>query len=463
MKVDTEPEALPNVGTKARDDGNPTVRIESRAQRSSAMVPTQRFEDRGEIARGGMSSVRRVFDRLVMRELAMKVLTPTRDIDELTRFVEEAQITGQLEHPNIVPIHDVAMDDHGLPTRFTMKLVRGDTLSDHVLALGPSGAVGEQLERLLQAFLRVCDAISFAHSRGVIHRDLKPSNIMVSTHGQIYVMDWGVALLRDADGTRTIDAGRISQIRATAETQPEALGSLTGTPSYMAPEQARGDIDAIDERTDVYGLGGILHFILTHRAPHDAPTSAESLRLAKLERTIVPEAPPNSSRLNNAGPPPLLRRITTRALAFSPDDRYQTVEALKAEVEAFLRGGGWFADQRFPAGTTIVQEGDVAEAAYIVTAGTCELYKLGPASGDDAPLPRFVCELGPGDVFGETAIFTSSTRTATIIAKTDVTVIVVTRTALERELDRSEWLRTFVRAVAQRFVELDRQLAQLTQ
>jgi len=462
MKVDDEHEALPNVGTKARDDGNPTVRLEAGSQRSSTVVPTQRFEDRGEIARGGMSSVRRVFDRLVMREVAMKVLAPTRDIDELTRFVEEAQITGQLEHPNIVPIHDIEMDDHGLPTRFTMKIVRGDTLNEHVLALGPEGAVGEQLERLLQAFLRVCDAVSFAHSRGVIHRDLKPSNIMVATHGQVYVMDWGVALLRDDE--RVADAGRISQIRASTDTQPEALGSLTGTPAYMAPEQARGEIADVDERTDVYGLGGILHFLLTRRAPHEAATSVESLQLAKLERSIVPDASPDATLLGGEQlrPPPMLCRITTRALAFSPADRYQTVEELKHDIEAFLRGGGWFAQQFFAAGTTIVQEGDIAEAAYIVIGGTCDLYKLGPVSGDEVPAPRWVCELGPGDVFGETAIFTSSTRTATIVAKTDVTVIVVTRAALERELDRSEWLRTFVRAVAQRFVELDRQLTQIT-
>jgi serine/threonine-protein kinase len=285
----------------------------------------------------------------------------------------------------------------------------------------------------------------------VIHRDLKPSNIMVSTHGQVYVMDWGIALLRDDE--RSTDMGRISQVRARGtsgitDTQPEALGSLTGTPAYMAPEQARGEIAHIDERTDVYGLGGILHFLLTRRAPHEAATNAESLLLARQERSI--------------GPPPMLCRIATRALAFSPDDRYQTVEELKRDIEAFLRGGGWFAQQFFPAGTTIVREGDIAEAAYIVVGGTCELYKLGPVSGDDAPVPRFVCELGPGDVFGETAIFTSSTRTATIIAKSDVTVIVVTRAALERELDRSEWLRTFVRAVAQRFVELDRQLTHMT-
>jgi serine/threonine-protein kinase len=419
------------------------------------VVPVQRFEDLGEIARGGMSSVRRVLDRLVLREVAMKVLEPTRDFDELTRFVEEAQLTGQLDHPNIVPVHDIEMDEQGLPTRFTMKLVRGDTLCDRIAKVGPKRLVGEQLEELLQVFLRVCDAVAFAHSRGVIHRDLKPSNIMVATHGQVYVMDWGVSLVRERFAAS--DPLHAPRVRRAGAFQPEASGSLTGTPAYMAPEQARGEIEKIDERTDVYGLGGILYFLLTETAPHEADSNEESLRLAKLGRIIAPNDQQDGDTL-----PPFLCRIARRALSPEPSDRYATVAELKRDVEAFLRGGGWFAQQFFPAGTVIVREGDIADAAYIVTRGQCELHKLSDPNAAHPQTQRFVCELGAGDVFGETAIFTSSTRTATITAKTDVTALVVTRSALERELDRNEWLGAFVRAVASRFVDIDRQLSKLT-
>src|ERR1700712_244455 len=143
-------------------DVNSTLRIgqhsatTQRPGSQSQVVPVKRFEDRGEIARGGMSSVRRVFDQLVLREVAMKVLEPTRDFDEIARFVEEAQITGQLDHPNIVPVHDIEMDEHGLPTRFTMKLVRGETLESALAACGQPPLPSEQLEELLQVFLRVC-------------------------------------------------------------------------------------------------------------------------------------------------------------------------------------------------------------------------------------------------------------------------------------------------------------------
>lgn len=433
--------------TSTRTDINSTLRIGAATERPSGVAPVKRFEDRGEIARGGMSTVRRVFDHLVLREVAMKVLEPTRDFDQLARFVEEAQITGQLDHPNIVPIHDIEMDEQGLPTRFTMKLVRGETLAEVLTAMNVRTLSGEALEQLLQAFLRICDAVSFAHSRGVIHRDLKPSNIMLGSHGQVYVMDWGVALLREMarSGERT------SHIRCATDTMPEALGSLTGTPAYMAPEQANGEIEQIDERTDVYGLGGILYFLLTQRAPHESDSVEESLRLAKKGEVTPPDAlpqPADQPRL-----PPLLSRIAMRALARAKDERYRTVSELKRDIEAFLRGGGWFAEQHFAAGATIIHEGDSADAAYIITDGRCELYKMA-----DAGTARFVCELGPGEVFGEAAIFTSSPRTGTIIAKTDVTALVVTRAALERELDRSQWLGAFVRAIAQRFVDVDRKL-----
>jgi serine/threonine protein kinase len=382
----------------------------------------------------------------VMREVAMKTLEPTRNFDELAHFIEEAQITGQLDHPNIVPVHDIEMDEQGLPTRFTMKLVRGSTLEALLRECGPPPLAAEKLEELLQVFLRVCDAVAFAHSRGVIHRDLKPANIMIGSHGQVYVMDWGVAMLREAP--RTGDGSKLPRVQRSGDTLPEALGSLTGTPLYMAPEQARGQVSQIDERTDVYGLGGILYQMLTQRAPHEANSVADSLKTARTGS--VPYA---TDIVADAPLPPFLCRIAAKALAAQPRDRHQSVAELKKEVEAFLRGGGWFAQKRFAPGSVIVQEGDIAEAAFIIAHGECELHKI--LDGET----RFVRVLGPGEVFGETAIFSSSRRTASVLAKTEVTALVVTRAALERELDRNEWLKAFVSALAERFVDLDRKIS----
>ncbi len=427
-----------------------TLRLQTGAPGNPPALPAQRFDDQGEIARGGMSSVRKVFDRLVLREVAMKVLDPSRSFDELARFIEEAQITGQLDHPNIVPIHDLELDDKGLPTRFTMKLVRGHTLHAVLAEYGDRELRADELEMLLGVFLKVCDAVAFAHSRGVIHRDLKPSNIMIGSHGQVYVMDWGIAMLRQ--GQRPSQHAQAAPvIVGSGETLPEAAGTLSGTPAYMAPEQARGRIVDIDERTDVYGLGGILYQLLTRRPPHDGAHAQDDLRLAREGRVPLP-----SDVVSDRPLPPFLARIAMKALANDPAERYASVGELKHDVESFLRGGGWFTQKRWTAGTLIVREGDHADAAYIITSGQCELFKT--VDGQR----RFVKLLGPGEVFGETAIFGSTTRTATVLARSEVTALVVTRDALERELDRSHWLRSFVEALAERFVEADRKLTSLT-
>src|SRR5690349_6103914 len=149
-----------------------------------------RLRDEGEIARGGMGSIRRIYDTELRRYLARKVIDPTLGADPFSaqRFIDEARITGMLDHPNVVPIHELAADDRNQAS-YTMKLVQGQTLT----ALIAAQRTRRDLEHILQCVIKVCDALSFAHSRGIIHRDLKPDNIMVGSYGQVYVMDWGLA------------------------------------------------------------------------------------------------------------------------------------------------------------------------------------------------------------------------------------------------------------------------------
>lgn len=409
-----------------------------------------RFADEGEIARGGMSVVRKMLDNLLLRRVAMKELASGTDFDDVARFIEEAQITGQLDHPNIVPVYDMEMDDKGLPTRFTMKLVHGRTLHELLHRSGGTDGDGPGLEELLDIFIKICDAVAFAHNRGVVHRDIKPSNVMIGDYGQVYLMDWGVAMIRH--GMRPSEA---RQSLATIEiggdaSMKEPQGSLTGTPAYMAPEQALGLIDAIDERTDVYGLGGILYQFLARQPPHNGASPDDDLRLAR-----GGEVPHPKQVVTGVVLPPGLCRIAMQALAPAPEDRFQTVDELRRAVDAFRRGGGWFASEHYPAGSVLITEGDLAQAAYIITEGQCELRKK--VAGED----RFVRLLGAGEAFGETAIFSDVARTATVVAATDVTVLVVTRDALERELDRNTWMRSFVEAITERFIELDRRVVGL--
>jgi len=404
------------------------------------------LEDQGEIARGGMSAIHSVLHRDLRHVVAMKVLDPNfgRDRASRLRFVEEAQITGQLDHPNIPPVHDLWTDEQG-NLCFTMKLVKGKTLNQVLAERGPGQPSDRELERLLQLFLKVCDAVSFAHSRGVIHRDIKAENIMVGTHGQVWVMDWGCALLRTAGTDDPVSVARDPGVHSL-----DPPNSAMGTPGYMAPEQAHGRLDLIDERTDVYLLGGVLYKMLTNRPPHAAPSMVERVRQARRGEVEDPQELMGRVRL-----PPELCRIAMRALEADPSRRHASVDELREEVEQSLRKGWWFSTLIFPAGILVVEEGAPGDEAYIITSGSCEAFRV--ESGERVVLRR----MGPGDAFGETSIFTDEPRSASVMAVEETTAIVVTRETIERAMGHDSWLGVFVRVLAERFRELDQRLAEL--
>jgi serine/threonine-protein kinase len=394
----------------------------------SGNLSAERYEDRGQIAVGGMATVRALWDRLLGRPLAAKRLKGDPTGDSQDRFVAEARITGGLDHPNILPIYDLCFDPADGTPRLLMKLVEGQTLGS-LLQEATEPPSGMRLERVLEVILKVCDAISFAHSRGVIHRDLHPRNVMVGSHGQVYVMDWGLAVRRDelvpGDGT------------------PSDATFGSGTPAYMAPEQAWGRTNELDERTDVFGIGAMLYEMLTLRAPFES-RHGDAISLARECRIVPPdEVVPASS------PPARLCAIAMKALAKAREHRYQTVEALRDDVEGFLRSGGWFAAQRFQSGSLMIQEGEIGDRAYIVSEGTCEVFRT---VGERTERLRVV---GPGGVVGEVGLFTGTRRVASVRAVTEVVALVVTRDALEREFGRAGWMRSFVEAGIARFAELD--------
>jgi serine/threonine-protein kinase len=293
--------------------------------------PLSRFDDHGEVARGGMGQVRRVFDKVLLREVAMKVMHPIAlaGSERASLFLEEAQITGQLDHPNIVPVYDLGVDQHGSGAFFTMKLVDGTTLCRFVQDQANAGFSSADLDWTLEVLLKVCDAVAFAHSRGVVHRDLKPENIMIGTHGQVYVMDWGIALLMEAE--RPSDGLSVAPSGTPRRVDPTCDGGIAGTPDFMAPEQAWGRLHEIDERTDVFGLGGILYFLLTGSGPNTAPTVREALKRAMAGNVPKPE---EHSRWEL---PSALSAIAMKALSPAREDRYVSVAEFKADLERYLR------------------------------------------------------------------------------------------------------------------------------
>lgn len=301
------------------------------AAAGSIRVPSSQYTLREVHAEGGMGKVWKAEDESLGRIVALKDLHDRGAKNERlrNRFVKEARITGQLEHPNIVPLYHLGeMVDSDRPF-YTMRMITGRTLTEEVERYHKgSDTEGRThtLRRLVQALVAVGNAISYAHSRKVIHRDLKGHNIVLGPFGEVVVLDWGVARLLDEEEPA---ASALSGGSETSEADSTQEGQLVGTPAFMAPEQARGETGAVDERTDVYGLGAILYQILTGQGPFRGPTVTEVLERVRLQ----PPTPPHE--VSDQAPRPL-EAICLKALAKAPEDRYQNAGDLVAELQRWL-------------------------------------------------------------------------------------------------------------------------------
>ena len=273
-----------------------------------------RYELIEPIGRGGMGVVFLARDRTLDRLVALKILNVVPASPGATaRMAKEACVTARLEHPGIVPVHDAGLLPDGR-FYYVMKLVRGERLEEQAHRT-------PVLAERLQLFRKICDAVSFAHANGFVHRDLKPQNVMVGSYGEVLVLDWGLA--REI-GARRDPSGEATKVGSPGAAAVTAAGAVLGTPGYMAPEQADSEVGRIDERTDVYALGGVLYFLLAGRAPVRAPPPSGS-----------GTAPTRPRRLDRSIPRPL-EAVCMKALAADPAERYAGAAELAAEVADFL-------------------------------------------------------------------------------------------------------------------------------
>ncbi len=370
-----------------------------------------RYEDAGLLATGGAATVRLLHDRTLNRPVAVKLISSVVP-EDLARFQREARVTAQLDHPGVIPIHDLGAH------WFTMKRVQGVTYGD-MLRNEPDPVAG--LGRVIECLIRLCETLAFAHHRNIVHRDLKPENVMIGSFGQVYLVDWGIA---QVDGNTDVP--------------------FAGTPGWAAPEQARGEV--CDARTDVWGLGALLYYALSGRKPNGNLTleqrGATGADACPVPLPMgIPRRPP---------PPPELVRIAMRSLSLDPADRFVDTVALGAELHTARAEGLWFERVRFDPGVEVVFEGDPADAAFFILAGECEVSQNGGP----------IALLGPGESFGESALVEGGSRTATVTATTPLTLRVITRASLDAELVRGGWMGTLARNLAARCVELQRDLAE---
>ncbi len=301
----------------------------------------QRYRVHRMIAMGGMGAVLEAEDTSLRRKVAMKVLLDVDSPDQIARFVEEAQVTAQLAHPNIVPIYDMNVNERDNPF-FTMKLVDGASLRTVLDALRSDeqeALARYRMDDLVRILGKVCDAIGFAHSKGVVHRDLKPDNVMLGEFGEVVLMDWGLAKSVPADaGAASVDFGvRTMVSSARRDAAPEfatGLRDVLGTPHFMSPEQAAGDSDSVDARSDVYSLGAILYEVLTLHVPIEGtqpeqviknvcegrirpPCEAVLRTLAHWPRGVCPEA---------------LASVAMKALALDKVNRFQSAREFQTAL-----------------------------------------------------------------------------------------------------------------------------------
>jgi len=350
-------EAWPSIPARAdpgislQDSAPPSAEALARLRQHAPR--TSRYELHDEVARGGMGVIFKVWDPDLRRALAMKTLLidrKGRSADQdgtrdhlLARFLEEAQITGQLEHPGIVPVHDLGLDAEGRAF-FTMPLVRGRDFKE-VIRRVHEGRDGWSLTKALRVIMKVCEAVAYAHSRGVIHRDLKPANVMVGRFGETYVMDWGLARVMNRTESRdlgpreqpsSIDPQTEFEDARPGSSRSSSLthaGAVIGTPAYMSPEQASGRVEALDGRADVYSIGAMLYHLLSGEMPY-CPAG----------RVVAPgdviaarrKGPPRPVHEIRPGIAPDLASICEKAMATDPGGRYATPLELAEDIERYM-------------------------------------------------------------------------------------------------------------------------------
>lgn len=387
-----------------------------------------KYKFQGKLISGGMGAILEVIDQDLHRPTAMKVIKPSYKNDEraLIEFIREAKITAMLEHPNIIPVHELGLSDEtGL--FFTMKLMKGEPLH-HILNEIKNGNADYKKKynvyALLNIFRKICDAVDFAHSKNIIHRDIKPHNIIVGHYGEVLLMDWGLALYI-GDPDKENDQSQRDALMDILELTDKERNIIQGSPAYMAPEQAGGNNSQLDKKTDIFLLAATFYHILTLEAPYTGETLKDVLQKAKQRDLIDPQ-----KRNPDRHIPDELCHIVMKAASLKKDDRHDSVKDLISDIDDVI-SVNWLNQEKkmFTSGQLLMKEGEEGEEAYFITKGKVQVYKQ--TDGNNKVVLGTVKE---GDIVGEMALITDDKRSASVKALEDTEASVLTKYLLSQNL-----------------------------
>ncbi len=396
---------------------------------------------------GGMGEIYYVYDSEFKRYSAMKLILPElkHNSKVIDSFIREARITGQLEHPNIIPVHDVGyLPDHGI--YFTMKLMHGESLNSLLnrIELGHSvksdSVKKYDLFMLLNIFRKICDAIAFAHSKNIIHRDIKPHNIMVGDFGEVLLMDWGLAKYIGIGKDKELVLDQLTKNKSNKGNATE-YGIIKGSPAYMSPEQAYGDTEGLDYQSDIFLLGATLYHMLTFYPPYLGDNIYEILENARKHDFTHA----NKMDTSHFPIPEDLNHIILKSMAKDKKDRYLTVNDFINDIDGFLRGEISFCHRVYKKGETLMEEGEAGFESYVIVKGKVNVCKMRNGKNE------ILSTLEKGDIVGEMSLITSECRSASVIAIESTEVMILTQELFTQHLTLlPRWLGQTIVLLAER-------------
>jgi eukaryotic-like serine/threonine-protein kinase len=398
-----------------------------------------RYQVKSDLGKGGMGTVDAVEDTQLNRILAMKTLAPkhAKSPSTVESFLKEARFTAQLQHPNIIPVHDVGTSPDTDAPFYTMKLIEGESLLEVINNLKDKDPIYEKKYNLftrLNVFRKVCDALAYSHSRGIIHRDIKPANIMLGPYGEVLLVDWGLAKHIN-DEEEKANAYASNGFEDSFLTHD---GIIKGSLAYLSPEQAFGNIREIDRLTDIFLLGATLYHLLTLEAPYNYTEVAKLLNHAENAKYLHPLEQPGCDNL-----PLQVTDIITQAMSKNKDDRFQSVEQISRSIDYYLSGKHASSLKHYKRGEKLILKDSTGNEAYVVVSGRVEIYH----DDNDKYNVLDVCE--KGSIIGELSLLTGKKRSANAVAMEETSVLVITRQMMLDELNKMPpWLEKTLSSLA---------------